>query len=92
MDYQVIYNELEHRFEVKIDTYMAVVEYRDRGDHWAVVHTFVPPHLEGRGIAGALTKTLLDYAKENGIKIKPVCPYTVSYVKRHPEYNDILVG
>ncbi|WP_101689037.1 GNAT family N-acetyltransferase [Dysgonomonas massiliensis] len=92
MDYQVIYNELEHRFEVKIDTHMAVVEYRDRGDHWAVVHTFVPPHLEGRGIAGALTKTLLDYAKENGIKIKPVCPYTVSYVKRHPEYNDILVG
>lgn len=90
MEYEVIHNELSHRFEAKFEKYMAVVEYRDRGDHWTVVHTFVPPHLEGRGIAAVLTKTLLDFARENGIKVRPLCPYTVSYVKRHPEYNDTL--
>lgn len=90
MEYQIIFNESENRFETNIDGHRAVVEYRDRGDHWTIVHTFVPPHLEGRGIAAALTKTLLDYAREKGIKVRPICPYAVSYIKRHPEYEDIV--
>lgn len=91
MEYEVVHNEIESRFEAHLDGHMAVSEYRDRGDHWTVIHTFVPPHLEGRGIAAVVTKALFDYARENHIKVKPVCPYSVSFAKKHPEYIDILI-
>lgn len=91
MEYEVVHNEEANRFEVNVDGHIAVSEYRDEGDHWDVVHTFVPPALEGRGIAAVVTKALFDYAQSNNIKIRPVCSYAVRYAEKHSEYANILV-
>lgn len=90
MEYNVVHNEEESRFEATVDGLLSVVDYRKRDNLLLVTHTGVPTPLEGRGIAGAITKALLDYVRENGLKVRPICPYTKAYVKRHPEYDDII--
>ena len=53
-------------------------------------HTEVPPQLGGRGIAGALVRYALDDVRARGLKAMPACSYVVDYVRRNPEYEDLL--
>lgn len=82
----IVNNEAKNRFEVKVDKYLAVCEYKLIKDRIIFTHTEVPPALEGKGIASRLAKTGLDYAVANNLKIMPLCPYVAAYIKRHPEY------
>lgn len=52
-------------------------------------HTFVPPELRGGGVAGKITRFALEWAREKGYKVKAMCPYVVSFLEKHPEYDDI---
>ncbi|WP_134088613.1 GNAT family N-acetyltransferase [Olivibacter sp. XZL3] len=55
-----------------------------------VYHTEVNPEYEGRGFAKVLLEELASYARENGLKIVPLCPYVYAQFQRHPEvYNDV---
>lgn len=92
MEYNIRHNEPESRFETEVEGKLALVDYRRRDNIFIVTHTEVPKELEGRGIAAALTKTLLDYIRDNGLRVRPVCSYTKLYIQRHPEYNDIVAG
>ena len=48
--------------------------------------TFVPESQRGKGIAGKLTAKLVEFAREKGYKIYPLCSYTQKYLQRkHPE-------
>jgi len=48
--------------------------------------TFVPESQRGKGIAGKLTAKLVEFAREKGYKIYPLCSYTENYLQRkHPE-------
>ena len=53
--------------------------------------TVVKPKLQGQGIAGEITKFALEYAREKGYKVKPICSYTVKYMEKHKEYEDLQV-
>lgn len=52
-------------------------------------HTYVPPELRGRGIAGIVTKFALDYARANALGVVPSCPYVARYLDEHPEYAEL---
>ena len=81
----------EHeRFELEVDGHLCVCEYRLRGSEVWFTHTEVPGALAGRGIASALVETGLDWARAEGLKIRPVCSYVSSWVRRHPEYKDLV--
>lgn len=80
------------RFELDMDGETAHVEYRRDGDTMVVLHTIVPDALSGRGIAGTLNAAALEHARQAGLRVDPHCEYTASYVRRHPGYDDILVG
>ena len=90
MDCTIIHNEEAQRFETELDGYMAVVEYSLRNNTINILHTRVPHPIEGRGVAAALTKYALDYAKQNQLKVIPTCSYTQTYIKRHNEYISLL--
>lgn len=90
MEYNIEHNKAESRFEMQLEGKLSLVDYREHDNVLIVTHTEVPQELEGRGIAAALTKTLLDYVRENGLKVRPICPYTKVYIQRHPEYSDIV--
>lgn len=92
-EYNVVHNPDEKRFEVQLDNdNIAVTEYMQHGKNMVFTHTEVPEAYEGRGIAGKLAKTALNYAKDEGYKVQPLCPFIRSYVKRHPEYHEISWG
>ncbi|RFS18876.1 N-acetyltransferase [Chitinophaga silvatica] len=86
----ILNNTEQHRFETEVDGQKAFIVYSLFPGGIAYIHTEVPTALEGRGIAGQLAKYVLEYARENHLKVKPLCPYVHAYMKRHPEYNDLL--
>ena len=53
-------------------------------------HTVVPPAFEGKGVASALATAALGYAREHGLKVKPICPFMAGYIKKHPEWQDLV--
>lgn len=92
-DYNVVHNAEERRFEIQLDANnIALAEYMMSGNNIIFTHTETPPAYEGQGVAGALAKTALEYAKDQGHKVQPLCPFIKAYVQRHPEYQEISWG
>ena len=87
-----VHNAAANRFEIHVDGYVGVIDYRRDGNQLILPHVGVPPTLEGRGIAGILTRDTLDWARESGMTVVPVCPYVVAWVQRHPEYADLIAA
>jgi predicted GNAT family acetyltransferase len=88
MENFTVTNNLQNlQFEVDLAGEKAYLEYRWNKSDLALMHTFVPDNYEGKGIAGLLAKTALEYAKKEGLKIIVYCPFVRSYIKRHPEYE-----
>ena len=50
----------------------------------------VPQELAGRGIAEELAKTALDHARQNKLHVVALCSYVAAYIKRHPQYQDLV--
>jgi predicted GNAT family acetyltransferase len=86
----VEHNAKEDRFEINLENDQPLVQYVLRGKTMQVIRTFVPPELEGQGIAAKMTRVVLEYAKENHFRIVPLCSYTATYIERHPEYKELL--
>ncbi len=60
------------------------------GDKLTVYHTEVDPQFEGKGFGRLLLQRMAAYARENGLKVIPLCPYVHAQFKRRPdEYQDI---
>lgn len=77
------------RFTTEVDGHTGYITYERHGDVLALTHTIVPKAIGGRGIAGQLVKTALDYAREQGVKVDPVCSYVDTWMQRHADYNDL---
>lgn len=92
LDFDKVYhNEQENRFEIRLGTEIAELTYARQGEKVLVLfHTGVPPAWEGRGIGSRLVKAALDYARQNGYKIIPLCSFVAAYLRRHPEYQDLV--
>lgn len=88
--YSVVHRPEEARFEVLVDGQRSSVEYRQRDGVMCIVHTGVPPALEGRGIAAALVESALAHARAQGWKVQPMCSYVRVYMRRHPQTQDLL--
>ncbi len=73
------------RFQARVDGQPCVADYRLVDGVMTVTHTEVPPNLQGRGIAAALVRALLDHAAAHGLKVRPLCSYARAYMQRHPE-------
>lgn len=87
----VTHDSAQSRFTATVDGVLCVLDYQLHNGAMAIVHTGVPSQVGGRGIAADLTKVALDSARANGWKVRPLCSYAAVYVRRHPEYNDLLV-
>lgn len=69
---------------------LAEMEVGIRDGNMTVYHTEVAEVLKGQGIATKLLNEMVAYARQNHLKVIPLCPYVQAQFKRHPEqYNDI---
>lgn len=83
-------NEKQKQFEIKTDGEMAVLEYRFDDGNIALMHTLVPDAISGKGIASLLAQHAFDWAKEQHKKVLVYCAFVSEYLKKHPEYNDLI--
>jgi uncharacterized protein len=82
---RVTNNTAAGRFEIRTATGVAALEYIPSGDSIDLVHTEVPAAFEGKGYGKALVEAALSYAREEGLKIVPTCPFVKHYVDTHPD-------
>jgi uncharacterized protein len=79
------------RFEITVNGELAgFAEYRLRPGRIVFTHTEIDEGYQGRGLAQRLATAALDEARERGLLVTPLCPYIASYIRRHPEYLDLV--
>lgn len=82
-------NTERRRFELDLDGHIAFSNYKRADGVLTVLHTEVPAALNGRGIGSRLVRGVLDIARAQGLKVKPLCPFVAAYMDKHPEYADL---
>ena len=84
-------NPQQHRFEVLVDGEVAGFSaYRREGDAFAFTHTEVDDGHEGEGLGSELVRRALEQVREQGASVLPYCPFVASYLKKHPELQDLV--
>jgi uncharacterized protein len=79
------------RFELEEEGETAYLEFELDHAGWITLwHTEVPQGLRGRGLAGVLAKTALEYARENKLKVDVICPAVANYLSKNPEFQDLV--
>lgn len=86
----IIHNAAAHQFEADTPHGKALLRYVQRGDSLDLMHTAVPPEEEGGGIGSSLAQAALDHARATGHKVIPSCPFVRAYVRKHPEFVDLV--
>jgi len=92
MAHEINHETEQSRFTTSADGHLCVLDYDLSGAVMTITHTGVPPEVGGQGIAGALTRVALDTARHNKWRVIPQCSYAATYIKRHPEYNDLIAS
>ncbi|MDX6307753.1 MAG: uncharacterized protein QOI06_799 [Nocardioidaceae bacterium] len=83
----------EQRFVVTVDGRRAGrLDYEVRGDVFVALHTEIDPAFEGQGLAGILVREVLDRVRDTGLRLRPVCPYVLRFLRKHPEYADLVTA
>jgi predicted GNAT family acetyltransferase len=91
-EFDIIQNEEASQFELTLDKRTAKVTYVMLGPTTIIfTHTMVPFSLKGQGVASAMARHVLDFARENNLNVIPQCPFIRSYIERHPEYDGLVM-
>ena len=84
-------NADELRYEIEDDGEVAgFIAYRRGEGVITLVHTDVDPRWEGKGVGSELVRGALDDLRARGLKVRPLCPFVAAFIKRHPEYEDLV--
>ena len=86
----IVHDAAAHQFQVTLEGYRGELDYTLRDGAMIITHTGVPPAIGGRGVAAELTRVALDTARREGWKVVPACSYAAAFIRRHPEFGDLL--
>lgn len=87
----VIDNTAEKRYELNLGDDMALIEYVLGKGIVVLTHTEVPPKYEGQGIGKELVLAALEDIRSKGLLVVPQCPFVGAYIRRHPEWMDLVL-
>ena len=88
---EVVHDPKVGRFKIEVEGLRAVLDYEMEGNAMVFTHTGVPRPLEGQGVGARLAKTGLEYPRSNSHTVVPACEFMHVYIRRHPEYQDLVV-
>lgn len=54
-------------------------------------HTETRPELEGKGLASSLVRKCVEFAREQNLKVDPLCPFAEVQFDQNKEYQDLRV-
>lgn len=52
-------------------------------------HTEVEDDFRGKGVGLSLVEFAVNYVRQKGIKMLPLCPFTKATLQKHPEWADV---
>ena len=91
MDTEFVDDPDRHRFELRSgEEVIGFLDYELATGVIALVHTEVDDAHSGQGHAATLARSALDEARSRGLRVVPTCSYVASYVRKHPEYADLV--
>jgi predicted GNAT family acetyltransferase len=91
MEAPVRHDEAAARFVVETPDGPAFAAYQRARGLIVFTHTEVPEVLEGHGIGNRLAQAALDWARQEGVPVMPLCPFFAAYIRRHPAYRDLVL-
>ena len=68
-------DQVNNRFEAHIGGKTAFLVYRRMPGKLVLVHTEVPTEFAGHGIGSKLVRTGIEYAREQGLTVVPLCAF-----------------
>lgn len=84
-------DQAQSRYELRVKGEPAgYLTYHRRGEQISLNHTEVEPAFQGKGLATHLARFSLDDARRRGLAVLPYCPYVTSWIKKHPDYADLV--
>jgi len=86
----IVLNTDEERVEIRVDEHVALLACRLRGTVLSLNHTEVPAALRGKGLAEALARAALAYARAHAMTVNPYCPFVATFIRRHPEHQSLV--
>ena len=86
---EVVHNPSESRFETWIDGNLSKLDYIQDDKNFVITHVGVHPTSEGRGSPGEIVEVSLAYARQNSLRVVPMCSYAAAFIRRHPEYVEL---
>jgi predicted GNAT family acetyltransferase len=84
-------NTTLHRFEAIVEGRVAgFIDYEIHdGRHW-LIHTELEEEHQNSGVGSFLVRKTLDDLRARSVAIVPTCPFVGGWIKRHPEYQDLV--
>ena len=85
-------DEKKGAFEIYFDSKKAgEMTYTWAGTHRLIIdHTEVSDALRGKSAGKQLVMKAVEFAREKGVKILPLCPFAKSVFQKTPEIQDVL--
>ena len=86
---EVIHNEAGNRFEVQINGHLSKLDYMQNGKNFVITHVGVYPEFRGQGLAGKIVDASLEYARQNSLRVIPMCSYAAAYIRDNPQHMEL---
>lgn len=91
-EYTLIDNAEKNQYEFQIGKLTPRIEYIKTSDGEVYfMRTIVPFGLQGKGIGSQLTKKALIDIQKQGLRLIPMCPFTATYIQKHPEWKSLVM-
>lgn len=83
-------NDARSRYEGRVGAALAtVIDFDWQDPTMTITHTGTEPEWRGRGLAGEATAYALADIRRLGRRVRPACPFTVEFMRTHPEFDDL---
>src|SRR5919109_5523590 len=86
---KITHNPANNRFEVWIDGQLSKLDYIQDAKNFVITHVGVYPEHRGQGVAAKIVDAALGYARENALRVAPMCSYAAAYIRRNPQYIEL---
>jgi predicted GNAT family acetyltransferase len=88
---EVTDNASHNRFELKPGDHVAMAYYKLSPGVITFTHTEVPEALSGQGIGTRLARGALEQVRDRGLKVVAQCPFIAAFIRKNPEFSNLLV-
>ena len=91
--------EVQQKNDEKHGEFEALIEGKRAGlmtytwageERFIIDHTEVEPNFNGKGVGKEMVLAAVDFARKNGLKIIPLCPFAKATFQKNEDLRDVL--